>query len=157
MLRACDVLDDPQVTKERLASMRQICAVIADSYLATIRASIGETDIVNGWPRPDGAPPEMVIGYELALHTLCFIDSAQDVGRTSEWARKHRAHVVSEWVAARRAAEEFAYGSIKASTLVGLDRAERDAAGLVAGIASVAMRDKAAPRVESPDESRPTT
>jgi hypothetical protein len=154
LLRACDTLD-ANPTKERVTSIRKLCAVLADAYLCKIRANLSAADFDDRWLDDanfdeSGAPLDMVICYHLALNTCCWIDSTDHESLTSEWARKHRARTVSDWVKARRRADEFAFGEVRAATQIALDRAERRAAGLVAGVAAVAMRKDAEPRVESP-------
>jgi hypothetical protein len=153
VLRGCDVLDDPNLTKQRMQSIRQVCAVIADSYLCTIRVALSANGDDGGWLDnanfdASGAPLDQHVGYQLALNTVLWIDQMQDCG-SSEGAIRFRAHMAGEWAKARRNADQFVFGEVRDATQSALDRLEHRGAALVAG---VAMKEMGAP-----PEARPTT
>jgi hypothetical protein len=143
VLRAADVLDDPKLTKQRIASCRQVCAVIADSFLCTIRVSVSANGDDGSWLDnanfdASGAPLDQHLGYQLALNTVLWIDQMSDAG-TSDGAIRFRAHIAHEWAKARRNAEELVFGEVRAATQVALDRLEHRGAALVAGVAMKEM------------------
>jgi hypothetical protein len=145
VLRAADTLDNPKVTKEQIASCRRVCAVIADSFLCTIRVALTANGDDGSWLDnanfdASGAPLDQHVAYQLALNTVLWIDQMSDAG-TSDGAIRFRAHMAGEWAKARRNAEELVFGEVRAATQVALDRLEHRGAALVAGVAMKQTRE----------------
>ena len=122
VIDAAKVLDDPNVTPEQCARVRQLASILAQSLDPGLPVGGDAAQ----WP--DAA---VKAAFDLAMTTATYSDSLSWPDTTEGW-REYRKRMLADWGDARRTAELFAHGEIKASTLVALDAAERRATGQLA-------------------------
>jgi hypothetical protein len=100
LLRACTVLDDPDVTAERVASVKQLSAVLAQSLDDGF--VIGD-DVVE-------PATERRVAFNLAAAMMTFCESL-DWPDGTNWWREYQARMRVKWLTARRAAEQLVSGA----------------------------------------------
>jgi hypothetical protein len=116
VLRACDVLADPNVTQKRVASMAQVCSVLKDSVLAQLTATLG-VPYGSNYDSDKEADPDLQTIYDLAAATTIYIKSLEWPDDTDWWI-EYRGRMKTAWHEARRAAEIHHFGAASEATLV---------------------------------------
>jgi hypothetical protein len=131
LIRRASALDNTDVTKEQVESVRTVCHVVGVSLLATIRGSLqpGSPDeddvVVDGWPSLKGADPVLEVAYNLALATCDWIHAFNCPAGSGSWWENYRGRAFTRWADCRRAAEVCAYGAVTDDTIGALQAAER--------------------------------